>query len=83
MARSYLTITKDVTRMNFLASTGNSPNSPNCCARIFCDPSFMTTSVCERMGLEQGVQPGRAGAFFEGYVQAATQTVNKLPLSHS
>ena len=29
------------------------------------------------MGLEQGVQPGRAGAFFEGYVQGA-QTVNKL-----
>jgi hypothetical protein len=23
-------------------------NSPNCCARIFCDPSFMTTPVRER-----------------------------------
>jgi hypothetical protein len=26
------------------------------------------------LGLEQGVQPGRAGAFFEGHMQAATQT---------
>ena len=25
-------------------------NSPNCCARIFCYRSFMTTPVCERYG---------------------------------
>jgi hypothetical protein len=30
------------------------------------------------MGLEQGVQPGRAGTFFESHMQAAAQTANKL-----
>jgi len=30
------------------------------------------------MGLEQIVQPGGAGAFFEAHMQAAAQTVDKL-----
>src|SRR6266436_1566805 len=30
------------------------------------------------MGLEQVVQPGRAGPFFKGHMQAAAQTVDKL-----
>src|SRR5438445_30798 len=29
-------------------------------------------------GLEQGVQPRRAGTFFEGHMQTATQTADKL-----
>jgi hypothetical protein len=28
--------------------------------------------------LEQGVQPGRAGAFFKGHMQTATQAADKL-----
>jgi len=30
------------------------------------------------VGLEQGVQPGRAGSFFEGHLQAPAQTMDKL-----
>ncbi len=30
------------------------------------------------VGLEQIVQPGRASPFFQGHVQTAAQTVNKL-----
>src|SRR6266436_8753004 len=35
------------------------------------------SNTCVTLGLEQGVQPGGAGAFFEGHMQAAVQTVDK------
>jgi hypothetical protein len=43
-----------------------------------CIPPWVTHQHLRDMGLEQVVQPGRAGSFFEGEMRAAAQPVNKL-----
>ena len=41
-------------------------------------PARIADQHLRDVGLEQVVQPGRAGAFFEGHMQTAAQTVDKL-----
>ena len=41
-------------------------------------PARIADQHSRDMGLEQVVQPGRTGPFFEGHIQTAAQTVDKL-----